>query len=275
MLLQEEHSVSGIILPHSGVEEIPIPLLPATITEIIRSRPQHLNTIDRLISKSLMLLGESRLLGFTGERHIQTGDPFILVANHSQMSEAVLLPIWLAYLRQGRLIHFMADWNFRLIPVVSTILRRGRTIPVALKPARPKFFNRFKQKIVGEVHGFELAKQHLDEGKSIGIFPEGTINPNPKILLRGHLGAAKLSLATGAPLIPLGIRFPHHDPSNPISFRSKMEIEIGAPIHPPQSEKKQVFRDNDINSLHSVMMQHLADLSHKHWNPFTSRRTKL
>lgn len=277
MLLQEDQLSMDLAALHPAVtypiRDLPSGI-PATITDILAIEMPAMQPIDRTIMKMLMLIGRKHIVSITGIENLRHPDPFILVANHNQRLEALLVPVWLAYLRGGKLIHFMADWNFRLIPGISMILRRGQTIPVTTKPAKPKFLNRFKSRFSGEIHGFELAEQYIAEGKSIGIFPEGTINPNPAQLLRGHVGAAKLSLETGAPLIPMGIRFPLHDPSRPIRYSSKMEIEIGAPIIPPQSEHKELFRDSDIRGLHSIMMQHLEHLSQKHWNPFSSRRTQ-
>jgi 1-acyl-sn-glycerol-3-phosphate acyltransferase len=53
----------------------------------------------------------------------------------------------------------------------------------------------------------EQARQHLIAGRSIGIFPEGTVNRDRSQLLRGRYGAARLSLETGVPVTPAGIRF--------------------------------------------------------------------
>src|SRR6185295_18204009 len=58
------------------------------------------------------------------------------------------------------------------------------------------------------------AIKQLERGAVIGIFPEGTRN-KPSInhhweteLLRGKTGAARLAIATGAPVIPAAIRAP-------------------------------------------------------------------
>jgi 1-acyl-sn-glycerol-3-phosphate acyltransferase len=263
---------TGLIvkLPEAALQD---GILPSGISEILHAPIPQLERFDRNLVRMVMIFTRKHLLGITGAEYIRHTDPFILVANHNNRLEALMLPAWLAYLREGKLIHFMADWNFRLIPGISLVLRRGKIIPVVTKSARPKFLNILKPRLTGKVHGFELAKQILTQGKSIGIFPEGTINPDPKCLLRGHIGAAKLSLETGVPIIPLGIRFPYQDRSQPIPAFAKMEIEIGAPIYPPQSENNKGFGDNEIRTLHSIMMQHLAELSQKHWNSLSSRRT--
>ena len=43
-------------------------------------------------------------------------------------------------------------------------------------------------------------------GKTVGIFPEGGRNTNPGQLMLGKTGAIRMALATGVPLIPVGIR---------------------------------------------------------------------
>jgi 1-acyl-sn-glycerol-3-phosphate acyltransferase len=46
--------------------------------------------------------------------------------------------------------------------------------------------------------------QALENGRTIGVFPEGAISPIEGGLQRAHTGAARLALATGAPVIPVG-----------------------------------------------------------------------
>lgn len=44
----------------------------------------------------------------------------------------------------------------------------------------------------------------LDEGRVFAIFPEGTRSPDGR-LYRGKVGVARLALATGAPVVPVGM----------------------------------------------------------------------
>lgn len=52
---------------------------------------------------------------------------------------------------------------------------------------------------------FDEAVRTLESGETVIIFPEGDITPDDGSFLRPHTGVARLALATGAPVIPLGI----------------------------------------------------------------------
>ncbi|QSB05347.1 lysophospholipid acyltransferase family protein [Natronoglycomyces albus] len=48
------------------------------------------------------------------------------------------------------------------------------------------------------------SQQVLEEGRVFAIFPEGTRSPDGR-LYRGKVGVARLALATGAPVVPVGM----------------------------------------------------------------------
>jgi len=52
---------------------------------------------------------------------------------------------------------------------------------------------------------FDEAVQRLKDGHSVGIFPEGALSPLGGGVCRARTGVARLALATGAPIIPVGI----------------------------------------------------------------------
>ncbi|MDF1563758.1 MAG: alpha/beta fold hydrolase [Deltaproteobacteria bacterium] len=67
----------------------------------------------------------------------------------------------------------------------------------------------------GDAEGMAQAIEWLKDGKSLVIFPEGTIPGEEDVmrhevqpetgLLRGHTGAVRLALAAGVPIVPVGI----------------------------------------------------------------------
>lgn len=149
---------------------------------------------DRALLRGLALLGRTHVRVHSGLEHVDPGnDPFILVLNHSTRREALLVPAVLMLHRGGRLIHLMADWNFRLIPGIGLVYRRAETITVTRKSARPAFLNVLKPLYREKLTVLERARAHLLAGKSVGIFPEGRVNCDPDRLLKGRTAYGRLN----------------------------------------------------------------------------------
>src|SRR5262245_1256523 len=86
---------------------------------------------SRWLIRGLGLLAQRRVLSIGGLEHLRAvHDPFILALNHGTRAEAILVPTLLILHRGGRLLHFLADWNYRLIPGIGLIYRRAETVTV-------------------------------------------------------------------------------------------------------------------------------------------------
>jgi 1-acyl-sn-glycerol-3-phosphate acyltransferase len=166
--------------------------------------------------------------------------------------------------RGGRLIHFMADWNFRLIPGIGLIYRRAQTITVTRKSARPHILDLLKPCYFERLTVLERARARLLVGMSVGIFPEGRVNSDRDRLLRGRTGAAYLSLQTGVPIIPAGIRLPEAQPGRSAP-RAPLEIRIGAPLKPPRLSREGAAIA-DLRAWHAAIMGEISRLSGKAWS---------
>ena len=199
------------------------------------SRPlPELGLFDRALLRCAASVALRKTASISGLRHLTAdNDPFILALNHSTRLEALLIPPLLVLLRGGRRLHFLADWNFRLIPGVGLLYWRSGAITVPHKSARPRVLNLLKPLFTDAVPPWRQAAQLLRTGHSIGVFPEGTVNREPSRLLAGRTGAARLSLETGAPVVPAGVRFPTIAAGTAIPEGSPMEIIIGEPLRPP------------------------------------------
>jgi len=82
---------------------------------------------DRLMLRALAPLSSRQIAAIRGLQHVRAAsDPFILVANHSSRRESVLVPAILFLHRGGRRIHFLADWNFKLIPASPLSMRAAK-----------------------------------------------------------------------------------------------------------------------------------------------------
>jgi len=221
---------------------------------------------NRCLVRGIALLARQQVLSMHGLANIQTvRDPFIIAINHSARTEAIVVPALLFMHRGGRLVHFMADWNYRLIPGIGLMYRQAKTITVTRKSARPRILNVFKPLYQQPPSAFERAQMYLQAGHSVGIFPEGVINRNPGRLMIGRHGVARLSIETGVPVVPAGIRFPKLKAGKAIEDFDVMEVHIGAPLHPP-SELDSV-QVSDVRAWHGVVMSEIARLSGKSWTP--------
>lgn len=115
---------------------------------------------------------------------------YIAVANH--VTEIDPLAVAHAVYMGGNTPHFLAKDSLFKAPVLGSLLRGLKQIPVARANRR-------------EAQGaLEVARQVLDEGGAIIIYPEGTLTRDPQLWpMRAKTGAARLALATGAPVVPI------------------------------------------------------------------------
>ena len=104
--------------------------------------------------------------------HPTTIDPFVLLT---------LAPEQISILVTGGAFN---------VPLFGRILRRSGHIPVVRGEGR---------------RAFEEVRRRLEEGRSIGIAPEGALSALDDSFPRARSGAARLALLTGAPVIPVGI----------------------------------------------------------------------
>lgn len=119
---------------------------------------------------------------------IPTGGAALLACNHVSYLDPIMLG--LAVERRGRLPRYMAKRELFEVPVFGAMLRQMRHVPVDRQ---------------GEAaRALDEGVERLRQGHLLGVFPEATIRPafDPA---NGKTGAARLALATGAPLIPVGL----------------------------------------------------------------------
>ncbi len=156
-----------------------------------------------------------------GVDHIPESGPAILAPNHNSVIDSFFLPAVLP-----RAINFVGkaeyldDWKTRkLFPALGMI-------PIDRSGGD------------ASARALDTAASVLEDGGLFGIYPEGT-RSRTGFLHKGHTGAARLSVRTGAPIIPVGIlgtrAIQPPDVPVPRPFRP-VEIRFGRPIHPADSE---------------------------------------
>jgi 1-acyl-sn-glycerol-3-phosphate acyltransferase len=111
----------------------------------------------------------------------------------------------------------------------------------------------------------DVAIETIRGGALAGIFPEGTVNPEPEAgLMRGRKGAARLALATDAPVVPVGIwgtqaRWPKLGLHLRRPWRPVVAISYGEPI-PPKGDAGSAA---DVQAFADVIIDAIAAQSER------------
>ncbi len=156
-----------------------------------------------------------------GLDHIPRHGPAILAPNHNSVIDSFFLPCVLSrrvsYVGKAE---YLDDWKTRkLFPALGMI-------PIDRSGGD------------ASARALDTAAGVLEAGQLFGIYPEGT-RSRDGLLHKGHTGAARLSVRTGAPIVPVGIlgtrAIQPPDAKFPKPFRP-VEIRFGRPIHPADSD---------------------------------------
>ena len=139
-----------------------------------------------------------------GSENVPATGGVILASNHESVVDPFILAV--ATLRE---IRYMTKAELFRIPPVASTLRWLGAFPVVRGSADRQAF--------GEA--FDL----LRRGEVLGIFPQGTSKQHRD--RRWRSGAARLALATGAPIVPVRMTGTRAWP-----LRTRVRIHVGPPI---------------------------------------------
>ncbi len=104
-----------------------------------------------------------------------------------------------------------------------------------------------------DMFAFKKAMNILREEKVLGIFPEGTRSSNGE-LQELKMGALKIAMKTGVPILPVGINGTHkiypRGIKFPILFKHKIIVKYGAPRHFNKLKSKdKIYQKQELNLL--------------------------
>lgn len=151
----------------------------------------------------------------------------IAVANHISEIDPVLVAH--AIYRSGHTPHFLAKDSLFRVPMLGSALRGLQQIPVA------------RGERADAKTSLQAAKDVLARKGTIIFYPEGSLTRDPELWpMRSKTGAARLALATGAPLIPV-THWGVHDFLAPYAKAPKM--------FPRKRYTLQVGQEIDIDDL--------------------------
>ena len=155
----------------------------------------------------------------------------IFVLSHHNSWEAVLAPAVLVALRRGRPIRFLVDWMFAELPLTSWLVRAIDPIPVYGKRARFGWRERRRR----EMRAFDPlaeAAAALSRGGDVGLYPEGARQRDPWRLGVLRRGFARLALASGAAIVPVGVELPARDRLGRLPCFGRIVLRVGEPLAP-------------------------------------------
>ena len=139
-----------------------------------------------------------------GKENIPEDGPIIFAGNHKHAVDPTMV-----MMSTSRLVHFMAKeelfkglhgWAFKNMGLIK--VRRGKSNPQARVDA----------------------EDVLNNGGTIGIFPEGTRNKGEEELLKFRTGTVRLAQKTNTLIVPFGIKNKYK------LFRKSVILEFGKPI---------------------------------------------
>lgn len=186
-------------------------------------------TFGQRIFLKLFLLVTEHLITVENQEQLQnTPEPLIFAFNHNSSFEALLVPMYLIYRRNGRKINFVIDWMFGEIPLLSLILSQVDPIYAYHKKSTIPFLNSIRDEIHQPI--YLQCVERLAKKTSLGIFPEGTRNQSPEWLLKGHKGIGYIALESKVPVLPIGIDFPVRRTKGKIPKLGRITLRIGKPL---------------------------------------------
>ncbi|MEU3603155.1 lysophospholipid acyltransferase family protein [Streptomyces sp. NPDC006798] len=158
-----------------------------------RSPPEdplsRLSLIKAVLGPFLRLMFRPRV---EGADNIPGSGPVILAGNHLTFIDSMVLPLVCS-----RPVYFIGKDEYVTGKGVKGRLMAWFFTGVGMVPVDRDGAN-------GGVAALNTGRRLLEQGKVFGIYPEGTRSPDGR-LYRGRPGIARLTLMTGAPVVPFAI----------------------------------------------------------------------
>jgi 1-acyl-sn-glycerol-3-phosphate acyltransferase len=181
----------------------------------------------------------------------------IIAANHPSTTD----PFFVAAMLRHQSFILINDILFQ-VPILGEYLRRSGHISV--KPGHGQ-------------EALDAALAYLREGKTVIIFPEGVISPLTGGFHPARTGVARLALASGAPVIPVGIHLLRerihsirsivrgHEEYGHWYLSGPYNMTVGLPVY----YKGDVEDREQVRGVANNVMHHIVEMVHESENRFT------
>lgn len=190
----------------------------------------------------------------TGLHNVPGSGPVILASNHLSFIDSVIIPLVVP-----RRVAFLAKAEYFTGRGVRGAFSRLMFTAVGALPV-----DRNTQRAAQA--SLDAALGVLRAGEGFGIYPEGTRSRDGR-LYRGRTGVGWLSVASGAPVVPVGLT--GTDKVQPVGARMvrpfrKVTITFGEPVRPedhlggPAAKVRREITDTVMDRIAAITDQPLA-----------------
>ena len=194
----------------------------------------------RLVGKIVMAIFFRKIEVRHGE-YIPDLGPIVFVANHpNSIMDAFVIGVAIK-----RKVNYIGHSGLFKHPLANAFLRNCGVIPIVRKGEQ-------SDKIQDNTASFDACYQALEEGQTIGIFPEGTSDMLRQVK-KVKTGAARIILEAetrnkfqlGIAVIPIGLHFFSRS-----RFRSRVLVNIGKPIL--LNGYDELIKNNNVEAVQSL-----------------------
>lgn len=128
-------------------------------------------------------------LGWRGGEHIPRTGGLLIAANHVSGCDPIFDTAFV--IAHRRMPRYLAKSELWTIPIVRSVLGKGRHIPVYRESTRA-------------LDAFRGAVEALERGEVVVFYPEGTYTGDPQMWpMKAKNGIGRIAVQSGVPVIPL------------------------------------------------------------------------
>lgn len=154
-----------------------------------------------------------------GLENVPDSGGFIVASNHLSFFDSVIIQAM-----SPRMVHFFAKAEYFNRSGFKGRLMKGFFESVGSIPVE-------RGEQAASVAALDELVQMIESGQGVGIYPEGTRSRDGR-LYRGRTGVGWLALATGAPVLPVGLADTDRlqPPGRTMALPHKFSLTVGRPI---------------------------------------------
>jgi 1-acyl-sn-glycerol-3-phosphate acyltransferase len=207
---------------------------------------------------------------WTGMEHLAGEGGAIIVANHISHADPLVSAHYIY--DAGRWPQFLGKASVFKVPVIGQLIRNAKQIPV-------------ERGTVDAARSLDSLIEAIKAGGTVIIYPEGTTTREPDLWpMRGKTGAARLALATGAPVIPVvmwGAEKMFDPRTKKVGVRPRIPVTVmaGPPVDlsrwagaAPTKATLDQMTDEIMHRLRDLLAEIRGATPPPLWSPATARR---